>query len=78
MLRLYHPPKRTLCLVAGEKYTDMMTIGGQSCLSWNDNKQEVIGQLYKIIEQAFDLHRKREKGPEAQKRTRDESWRRWD
>jgi hypothetical protein len=47
------------------------------CLSWNDNKQEVIGQLYKIIGQAFDLHREREKDPETQQRMRDEFLRGW-
>ncbi|KAL5364431.1 hypothetical protein BJX96DRAFT_132576 [Aspergillus floccosus] len=48
------------------------------CLSWEDNKQEVIGQLYKIIGQAFDLHRAREEDPEGQKRMRDEYFCRWD
>ncbi|KAB8219142.1 hypothetical protein BDV33DRAFT_204646 [Aspergillus novoparasiticus] len=46
------------------------------CLVWDDNKQEVIGQLYKIIGQAFDLHRAREQDPKARERMRDElfSW----
>ncbi|KAB8212188.1 hypothetical protein BDV34DRAFT_218584 [Aspergillus parasiticus] len=42
------------------------------CLVWDDNKQEVIGQLYKIIGQAFDLHRAREQDPETRERMRDE------
>ncbi|RAQ49706.1 hypothetical protein AFGD_002249 [Aspergillus flavus] len=42
------------------------------CLIWDDNKQEIIGQLYKIIGQAFDLHRAREQDPKARERMRDE------
>ncbi|KNG83480.1 hypothetical protein ANOM_006670 [Aspergillus nomiae NRRL 13137] len=41
------------------------------CLVWDD-KQEVTGLLYKIIGQAFDLHRAREQDPEARRRMRDE------
>ncbi|EAU37389.1 predicted protein [Aspergillus terreus NIH2624] len=47
------------------------------CLSWGDNKQEVIGQLYKIIGQAFGLHRERENDPAAQQRMRHESLHGW-
>ncbi|GES60195.1 hypothetical protein ATEIFO6365_0002052700 [Aspergillus terreus] len=47
------------------------------CLSWDDNIEDVIGQLYKIIGQAFDLHMEREKDPEAQQRMRDESLHGW-
>lgn len=42
------------------------------CLEWKDNKQEVIGQLYKIIRQAFGLHKAREMDPAARNRMIDE------
>ncbi|UCK58822.1 hypothetical protein AFCA_001660 [Aspergillus flavus] len=39
---------------------------------WDTNLAEIIGQLYKIIGQAFDLHRAREQDPKARERMRDE------
>ncbi|KAE8346951.1 hypothetical protein BDV24DRAFT_174539 [Aspergillus arachidicola] len=41
-------------------------------LHLSDRGREIIGQLYKIIGQAFDLHRAREQDPEARERMRDE------
>ncbi|KAE8398043.1 hypothetical protein BDV37DRAFT_291441 [Aspergillus pseudonomiae] len=41
-------------------------------LHFSDRGREVLGLLYKIIGQAFDLHRAREQDQEARRRMRDE------